>query len=102
MTIQTRLISNNIAFFIGSRYRTCCFAKKSLKKSKSKGPPESYGGDLSDEKFVQNDNLDTSLIPPAQNANPIASRNTVLQACVLTCGFITTLGTVIRQVLVVL
>ncbi|KAI5384604.1 uncharacterized protein LOC127104567 [Lathyrus oleraceus] len=80
-----------------SRYRTCCFAKKSLKKSKSKGPPESYGGDLSDEKFVQNDNLDTSLIPPAQNANPIASRNTVLQACVLTCGFITTLGTVIRQ-----
>ncbi|XP_058731568.1 uncharacterized protein LOC131603283 [Vicia villosa] len=81
-----------------SRYGTCCFAKKSLKKSKREGPPESYGGDISDEKFVQNDNLDTSLIPPAQNANPFPSRNAVLQACIITSGLIAAFGTVIRQV----
>ncbi|XP_045824614.1 uncharacterized protein LOC123917046 [Trifolium pratense] len=82
-----------------SRYRhgTCSFAKKSLKKSKREGP-EAFV-DLSDDKFVQNDNfLDTSLNPPDQNANPIPSRTAVLQACIITSGLIAAFGTVIRQV----
>ncbi|GAU35913.1 hypothetical protein TSUD_69460 [Trifolium subterraneum] len=80
-----------------SRYSTCSFAKKSLKKSKREGP-EAFV-DLSDDKFVQNDKLlDTSLNPPDQNANPIPSRSAVLQACIITSGLIAAFGTVIRQV----
>ncbi|WJX47441.1 hypothetical protein P8452_34132 [Trifolium repens] len=80
-----------------SRYSTCSFAKKSLKKSKREGP-EAFV-DLSDDKFVQNDKLlDTSLNPPDQNANPIPSRSVVLQACIITSGLIAAFGTVIRQV----
>ncbi|RDX58207.1 hypothetical protein CR513_62489 [Mucuna pruriens] len=79
-----------------SRYSTCSFAKKSLKKSRRDGPEAS--GDLLDDKFVQNDQLDTSLNPVAQNSNPLPSRNAVLQACIITSGLIAALGIVIRQV----
>ncbi|XP_039685154.1 uncharacterized protein [Medicago truncatula] len=76
-----------------SRYNTCSFAKKSKREG-----PEAFV-DLSDDKFVQNDNLlDTSLNPPVENANPIPSRSAVLQACILTSALIAAFGTVIRQV----
>ncbi|KAL5053569.1 hypothetical protein RYX36_034251 [Vicia faba] len=87
--------THSASIFTRSRYNTCCFAKKSLKKSKREGPPEPYGGDLLDEKFVQND---TFFIPPTQNGNPIPSRNAVLQACILTSALIAAFGTLIRQV----
>ncbi|KAK7318693.1 hypothetical protein RJT34_03399 [Clitoria ternatea] len=79
-----------------SRYSTCSFAKKSLKKSR-RGVPEEFG-DLSDNKFVQTDKLDTSLNPAAQNSNTTPSRSAVFQACIITSGLIAALGIVIRQV----
>lgn len=88
--------SNCIGLFIGSRYRTCTFAKKSLKKRTSDGA-EAFG-DLSDDKIVQNDKLDTVLNPSAQNSNSAPSRNAVLQACIITSGLIAALGILIRQV----
>ncbi|XP_057421378.1 LOW QUALITY PROTEIN: uncharacterized protein LOC130715315 [Lotus japonicus] len=78
------------------RYSTCSFAKKRLKKS-NRDVPETFE-DLSDDKFVQNDNLDTSLNPAAQNSNPMPSRNAVLQACTITSALIAAVGIVIRQV----
>ncbi|KAK7399636.1 hypothetical protein VNO78_10823 [Psophocarpus tetragonolobus] len=80
----------------GSRYSTYCFAKKSLKKSKREGPEAP--GDLLDDKFIQNDKLGTSLNPASQNSNPLPSRSTVFQACIVTSGLIAALGIVIRQV----
>jgi len=85
---------------VGSRYSTCSFAKKSLRKSRRDGPERS--GDIIDDKFVQNDNLDTSLNPAAKNSNPLPSRSAVLQACIITSGLIAALGLVIRQVLFLL
>ncbi|XP_061365811.1 uncharacterized protein LOC133309084 [Gastrolobium bilobum] len=79
-----------------SRYRTCSFAKKSLKKSKRDGPEAL--GDLSEDRIFQNDKLDTSLNPAAQNSNPVPSRSAVLQACIITSGLIAALGIVIRQI----
>ncbi|KAK7359053.1 hypothetical protein VNO77_00999 [Canavalia gladiata] len=81
-----------------SRYSICSLAKKSLKKSRGDGL-EAFG-DLPDDKFVQNDKLETSINPLAQNLNPmpIPSRNAVLQACIITSGLIAALGMVIRQV----
>ena len=87
-------------FFIGSRYSICSFAKKSLKKSRR--DVTEAAGDLLDDKFVQNDNLDTSLNPAAPNSNPLPSRSDVLQACIITCGLIAALGIVIRQVVFLL
>ncbi|XP_014510095.1 uncharacterized protein LOC106769124 isoform X1 [Vigna radiata var. radiata] len=78
-----------------SRYSTCSFAKKSLRKSIRDGPEAS--GDILDNKFVQNDNLDTSLNPAAKNSDPFPSRSAVLQACIITSGLIAALGLVIRQ-----
>ncbi|XP_047161424.1 uncharacterized protein LOC124831473 [Vigna umbellata] len=78
-----------------SRYSTCSFAKKSLRKSIRDGPEAS--GDILDDKFVQNDNLDTSLNPAAKNSDPFPSRSAVLQACIITSGLIAALGLVIRQ-----
>lgn len=89
--------------FIGSRYSTCTFAKKSLKKSKRE-VPEAFE-DLSDDKFVQDDKLDTSINTSAQYANnsiPSSPRSAVLQACIVTSGLIAALGTVIRQVIFLL
>ncbi|XP_020215919.1 uncharacterized protein LOC109799715 [Cajanus cajan] len=79
-----------------SRYSTCSFAKKSLKKSRRDGPAAS--GDLLDDKIVQNDELNASLNPTAQNSNPLPSRSAVLQACLITSGLVAALGIVIRQV----
>ncbi|KAL2343129.1 hypothetical protein Fmac_004414 [Flemingia macrophylla] len=79
-----------------SRYSTCSFAKKSLKKSR--GNRQEPSGDLLDDKFVQNDKLATSLDPAAQNTNPLPSRSAVLQACIATSGLIAALGIVVRQV----
>ncbi|KAJ1405360.1 RIN4, pathogenic type III effector avirulence factor Avr cleavage site [Sesbania bispinosa] len=80
-----------------SRYSTCSFAKKSLKKSKRDEPEAS--GDLLDYKIIENDNLDTSLNPAAQNSNPVPvpSRSAVLKACIITNALIANLGIVIRQ-----
>lgn len=86
--------------YVGSRYSTCSFAKKSLRKSIRDGPEAS--GDILDNKFVQNDNLDTSLNPAAKNSDPFPSRSAVLQACIITSGLIAALGLVIRQVLILL
>ncbi|KHN06526.1 hypothetical protein glysoja_010870 [Glycine soja] len=55
-------------------------------------------GDLLDDKFVQNDNLHSSLNPAAPNSNLLPSRSAVLQACIITSGLIAALGIVIRQV----
>ncbi|KAK7369287.1 hypothetical protein VNO80_11323 [Phaseolus coccineus] len=79
-----------------SRYSTCSFAKKPLRKSRRDGPEAS--GDILDDKIVQNDNLDTSFSPAAKNSNPLPSRSAVLQACIITSGLIGALGLVIRQV----
>ncbi|KAJ1386154.1 CAAX amino terminal protease [Sesbania bispinosa] len=80
-----------------SRYSTCSFAKKSLKKSKRDEPEAS--GDLLDYKIVENDNLDTSLNPATQNSNPVPvpSRSAVLKACIITNALIANLGIVTRQ-----
>ena len=59
-------------------------------------------GDLLDDKFVQNDNLHSSLNPAAPNSNLLPSRSAVLQACIITCGLIAALGIVIRQVVFLL
>ncbi|XP_027332189.1 uncharacterized protein LOC113847348 isoform X4 [Abrus precatorius] len=79
-----------------SRYSTCSFAKKTLNKS-GRDEPEAFR-DLSDDKFVQNDKLDTSLNPIAHNSNPIPSRSAVLRACTITSALIAAFGIVIRQV----
>jgi len=97
------IVSLEFLFFfsyVGSRYSTCSFAKKSLRKSIRDEPEAS--GDILDDKFVQNDNLDTSLNPAAKNSNPFPSRSAVLQACIITSGLIAALGLVIRQVLFLL
>ncbi|KAL9329623.1 hypothetical protein ACSQ67_004626 [Phaseolus vulgaris] len=79
-----------------SRYSTCSFAKKSLRKSRRDGPEAS--GDILDDKTVQKDNLDASFSPAAKNSNPLPSRSAVLQACIITSSLIGALGLVIRQV----
>ncbi|KAK7247355.1 hypothetical protein RIF29_42236 [Crotalaria pallida] len=79
-----------------NRNSTCSYAKKSFKKSR-RGGPEVFG-DLSEDKFVQVDKLDTSLNPADQNSNPTPSRSAVLQACTITSGLMAALGIVIRQV----
>ncbi|CAJ1938239.1 unnamed protein product [Sphenostylis stenocarpa] len=79
-----------------SRYSTCSFAKKSLKKFSIDGPESS--GDILEDKFVKNGNLGTSLNAASQNSNPLPSRSAVLQACIITSGLIAALGLVIRQV----
>ncbi|TKY60205.1 membrane protein [Spatholobus suberectus] len=93
---HTRFSSTFTTLARRSRYSTCSFAKKSLKKFRRDGPEAT--GDLLDDKFVQNDKLDTSLNPAAQNSNPLPSRSAVLQACIITSGLIAALGIVIRQV----
>ncbi|OIW00368.1 hypothetical protein TanjilG_05718 [Lupinus angustifolius] len=72
------------------------FHQKSLKKSK-RGGPEAFG-DLSEETFVQNVKLDTSLNSAGQISTPVPSRSAVLQACTITSSLIAALGIVIRQV----
>jgi len=86
--------------YVGSRYSTCSFAKKSLRKSRRDGPEAS--GDILDDKTVQKDNLDASFSPAAKNSNPLPSRSAVLQACIITSSLIGALGLVIRQVLFLL
>ncbi|KAE9610343.1 hypothetical protein Lal_00006056 [Lupinus albus] len=93
---HTRFHSALITLSQRSRYSTCSYAKKSLKKSK-RGGPEAFG-DLSEETFVQNDKLDTSLNSVGHISNPVPSRSAVLQACTITSGLIAALGIVIRQV----
>ncbi|RZB96669.1 uncharacterized protein LOC114421814 isoform X2 [Glycine soja] len=93
---HTRFSSTFTSLGRRSRYSICSFAKKSLKKSRR--DVTEAAGDLLDDKFVQNDNLDTSLNPAAPNSNPLPSRSAVLQACIITCGLIAALGIVIRQV----
>ncbi|XP_019463834.1 PREDICTED: uncharacterized protein LOC109362475 [Lupinus angustifolius] len=93
---HTRFHSALITLTHRSRYSTCTYAKKSLKKSK-RGGPEAFG-DLSEETFVQNVKLDTSLNSAGQISTPVPSRSAVLQACTITSSLIAALGIVIRQV----
>lgn len=93
---QLQTTSNCVVLFIGSRYSTRSFAKKSLKKPRKDGS-EAFG-ELSDDKIGQIDKLDTSFNPSSQNSNPVPSKSAVLQACIITSGLIAALGIVIRQV----